>query len=434
MSHYNVEKALQEGNLQAHDYRVSPGLAELKSQIETRTSRTNPWTAVADEIVNQITQVIIEIEQNQKNDSGIANLVAERYNELFDLKESLQDQVDADQATIHERDQSIKDLENRLLDYHDVPKPEPEKQSSVYRARHPDVDKFDGKKEQVDKFLIAMRLKLTIDKPLWNSEEERLAYIYSRLDGKAADRFGYLFEDGTPELTVDEFLAQVRETFGNLNRIDDNDRWLMTAKQKNQDWSEFYTEFETKRLRSSYRDTPDACRMILQQALSRELISGLLARPKAETYNDLVQNCNEVAAHYRNIQPLLQFRQANSRPRINESARNNQQAPVPFVPRRTSPPARTETQTVSQGGNRMDVDIHARGADGRLTQEAKDARRRQGLCLRCAQNGHIASNCPVASWNRSISNTNADANRKTETKSKASTAAPSQSAGDSENE
>jgi hypothetical protein len=50
---------------------------------------------------------------------------------------------------------------------------------------------------------------------------------------------------------------------------------------------------------------------------------------------------------------------------------------------------------MSQGGTAMDLDIQERDRNGQLTQKAKDNRRRLGLCLRCAQKGHIAINCPM---------------------------------------
>ena len=47
----------------------------------------------------------------------------------------------------------------------------------------------------------------------------------------------------------------------------------------------------------------------------------------------------------------------------------------------------------------MDIDTDAaanqKGPDGRLTEAAKDIRRRLGNCLRCNKPGHWAPSCPL---------------------------------------
>ncbi|POS86911.1 hypothetical protein EPUL_003214 [Erysiphe pulchra] len=63
--------------------------------------------------------------------------------------------------------------------------------------------------------------------------------------------------------------------------------------------------------------------------------------------------------------------------------------------------------TVSQGGTAMDLDTISRckDANGRLTQEAKDARRKLGRCIRCNKPGHIVMNCPLGSRSTSLATT-----------------------------
>lgn len=55
--------------------------------------------------------------------------------------------------------------------------------------------------------------------------------------------------------------------------------------------------------------------------------------------------------------------------------------------------------TVSQGGTAMDLDKISRIKDdnGRLTQEAKDSRRKLGRCIRFIKPGHTVMNCPLGS-------------------------------------
>lgn len=65
----------------------------------------------------------------------------------------------------------------------------------------------------------------------------------------------------------------------------------------------------------------------------------------------------------------------------------------------TNSPQALHEPTVSQGGSAMDLDLvsQQKGPDGRLTPQAKDARRALGRCVWCNKPGHFAQNCPLGS-------------------------------------
>lgn len=70
-----------------------------------------------------------------------------------------------------------------------------------------------------------------------------------------------------------------------------------------------------------------------------------------------------------------------------------------FNPLGPIPPNISELK-VSQGGSAMDLDTISRqkNSNGRLTEQAKDANRRLGHCLRCNSPGNIVRDYPLGYW------------------------------------
>lgn len=125
----------------------------------------------------------------------------------------------------------------------------------------------------------------------------------------------------------------------------------------------------------------------------------MLKRKLSKKLQDALVMANDVPTDYHHFVSYLRQKDAA----FQEISAYHLTASVPR-PVFSSPPLSSTSRahinyepTVSQGGSAMDLDVISRqkGEDGRLTLQAKDARRTLGRCLWCNKQGHAAINCPL---------------------------------------
>lgn len=134
---------------------------------------------------------------------------------------------------------------------------------------------------------------------------------------------------------------------------------------------------------------------MLKRRLSSDLRRALMGA------YDVPNEYHAFVGYLRELDAEIQSVRASSR--HNSTPHNQITRGVPEARRGFSQPE----LTVSQGGTAMDLDIVSRSKDanGHLTPQAKDARRKSGRCIRCNQSGHIVRYCPLGSQANSIAST-----------------------------
>ena len=262
-----------------------------------------------------------------------------------------------------------------------------------------------------------MNNKLLGNADYFPSEEHQVSFAYQCLSGPAADRlrshFRYLYDPTAPReiVTIQAFCDLLNRYFKDPAARQKADTTLATLSQRGMPFHEFITIFEDTLADSTYADLDRATWLaLLTPRLSNELYQAYTNGEPPKTYEAFVN-------WLRNKDALVQARRASQftsqgprRPGPPASAAAAAIAPnlafaprPPFVPR----PAPYAALTTSQGGSRMDIDTDAaanqKGPDGRLTEAAKDIRRRLGNCLRCNQPGHFATSCPLGQRLRAAS-------------------------------
>lgn len=127
-------------------------------------------------------------------------------------------------------------------------------------------------------------------------------------------------------------------------------------------------------------------RVMLQRRLSTKLRNALVMA------SDIPSDYHGFVAYLREKDAVFQEIQASQSPLA--PWRPTTQPAKPFIPRNIAPA--NKELTVSQGGSAMDLDAISKekDIDGRLTNQAKNARRALGRCLWCNKTGHLVSSCP----------------------------------------
>ena len=283
---------------------------------------------------------------------------------------------------------------------------------SFKSTKLPDPDLYDGSPEKLKPFIAALTNKVSANQDHFPNDTYQVQYAYSRLAPQVANRmrneFRNLIDPAAPVLVanVSTFILKLKQYYDDPSRVDRANKKVWSIRQLNRPFTEFLAEFEDALYDSDYADNREIMIPRLRDACSQELRQTFIVAKPPGQYDAFVQHCITKDSEIRCLaQPPP--RRRSPEPMQNKSSANTtrlQTTSPPTVSRRAPPlppkpmslsSAPTE-KTVSQGGDRMDLDKQSkeRTGDNKLTETAKEARRKLGRCLRCNVEGHIAQNCP----------------------------------------
>ena len=255
----------------------------------------------------------------------------------------------------------------------------------------PEPDTFDGDREKFDDWKMQVALKLRGNSDWYPTEDAKLVYVLSLLRGSAQDQMrAYVDEHGNISIPdYPAFLSILEAAFGNPDRKGTAQNKLRELRQKGRDFSSFYAEFSRLVVQTGYND--EAKKATLLSALSSELTNALISHDvEPMTLQQLVTLCQRLDIRMQQAAAHNSNRRA---PRIQPAFAT----PYAPSPKPATAPIVAPSTPVSaphlESTTPMDLGT-ARTKRGPLTDNEKERRRAQGLCLYCGQNGHIAVNCP----------------------------------------
>lgn len=282
------------------------------------------------------------------------------------------------------------------------------------RVSAPPIQPYDGKSSTLRAFSSQLVNEIQSDESQFPTEMSKVRFAYRCLGpgalAKMRSSFRCLEDPSIPAeiTTLKSFLLALRQRCQDPSLCEKASLTVEALYQKNTNFHDFITLFEDNMADSTYADHEKShWKVMLQRRLSIRLRNALVVATDVPTeYHAFVAYLRVKDAAFQEIQAS---KYSSHSPGNTRTSFISPQPPVPgnsvpFIPR--PQPNVSPELTVSQGGTAMDLDniSDERGPDGRLTPQAKNARRALGRCLRCNKEGHIAINCPLGtSSNFSIS-------------------------------
>jgi hypothetical protein len=249
------------------------------------------------------------------------------------------------------------------------------------RARHPDVEKYDGEHSLgFRRFKAAMQIKMQVDGAVvGDSEQEQIYYAFGRLTGRASDRMIAWFEknQGDPRsFTMNNFFNRLERSFADPDASSKARAKLSSCHQSTKPFATWIHKLSGLLTESGADEWHDEAKIdLLERLMDPDLLKAMVSVDNApKDYDSYVDTLARVS---------------NRLERANRTSRNTQkQTQQPSTSLRVVQPESMDwqpTTSTNQVGKRK-----AKWA----TKEERELRRKARLCLRCG-NKHFIRNCPL---------------------------------------
>lgn len=278
------------------------------------------------------------------------------------------------------------------------PSPAPAPSVLSPRVTAPCITPYDGSAKNLRIFCSTLRNQFLGQESFFPDEISKVRFAYQCLGPGALSKMQSCFrclEDPTVPSEInslDEFMAALKRECEDPELRDKATRAVEQMTQQNMRFHEFIKLFHDKIADSTYANLDkNTWKTILERRLSCKLREILLSA------SDIPSDYYEFVAYLRRKDAAIQEWQTAfpsvAVSSVPTSEPGHRAVPIPI------PTSRFPEPTVSQGGSAMDLDLISRQKtpEGRLTQQAKEARRALGRCIRCNRLGHMVRSCPLRS-------------------------------------
>jgi hypothetical protein len=302
-------------------------------------------------------------------------------------------------AAITELQQKIATLEatnTSLMNQHHLPQYLPR-----LSAEHPDPDTFSGVNKELPSFIRAMYIKLKRNADWYPTDQDKMAYLVSRLRGKAHDtvQYGISLKGDITFANIDAIVTVLQQTYGDIDEEGTAQTKLMNLKQGNKPTLQFLSEWQDIANKSGLED------------------KSLIAFLKNSLHHEVLNRLSTMLLTNTKISPdltgfITQIRHIDSVLRSLSPDYTKAKTHTHHTPQFVTPLSDSTSLSVSQGGDAMDLNA-ARlsaswGPEKRNVRPANDEERaarklynlKNNLCLWCDSPDHRAKVCPTAPWNK----------------------------------
>src|SRR5271156_1409015 len=232
----------------------------------------------------------------------------------------------------------------------------------------PDPPIFKGDRDEIEEWLVKIRNKLRANHDHYPTEEAKLAYAETRIEGNAAKQIRprMNFDNSSAFRTVQELLEYLKEIYGDPHRKQTVLAEYRALRQDKRDFNTFWGEFQ--RLAAELEDYSESYKIEdlyekLAWSIKKQLAIGT---ERATSLTTLARQCQRIDHDLKAISKTYD-RKASPKGtnRIPTTPTTNTAAGT------TTPPARTPHQN-----------------------PAKEQLMKEGRCFGCGEIGHLAKDCP----------------------------------------
>lgn len=268
----------------------------------------------------------------------------------------------------------------------------------------PDPALFDGDQKKIRGWMADMNMKLRVNRDRYPALQDRLAYIVSRTTGDAKEQLlPYVKADGDIDFaTTESCFGLLTTAFDDPDRKATALRKLRTLKQGNKPFNEYLAEFQRYVAEVDYND--EAKKNTLMGGISDELQDLMVTQDEPIDYNAAIATLSKLDSKRRARNIVYTYtRKQTPRPALlmGHSGTGQdalQSSSYRHIPRPSVPTITTHAQ-LPRDPDAMDLSAAQRtrstGPRGPISDEEKQRRFDENLCIRCARPGHIARECPL---------------------------------------
>lgn len=232
--------------------------------------------------------------------------------------------------------------------------------------------KFDGSRENCRSFLNQVRLIFLLQPKRYPDDRTKVGFCGTLLSGAAAAWFSPLFESNSPLLNDwDSFSEELAKCFGGFDRTMEAANQLHSLRQGAKSASEYASKFRLLSTDLSWGE----------EALVDTFRRGL---------RDEVKDLMITLPYPKGLMEAIEF-----------AVRCDNRLMERKAEKRTSETWMNRFIKQNDGVAPMELDATRKLSPGtkHLSEEEKNRRRRENLCLYCGQKGHFLSNCQIRQGN-----------------------------------
>jgi len=250
--------------------------------------------------------------------------------------------------------------------------------------RVPDPATFDGTRENLERFIAQLRIKLFSDPSRFPMPVLRMGYAFNRLEGRTQAQILLFVQNGAFQLTdSDDIICILEAAFGNPDPAATAHTKLHGLKQGKKEFTAYFAEFQMLVSKLSWDE--HAKLDALKEGVSMELRRQLLERTQALSFDQFVGLCLQLDSEIH----ALQLHEGRHNTSSHQNRGNQNQS------RNSTPSATPTTSQSTTALGPMDLSTSRK----KLSEQECTARLREGRCLYCGGLGHMAAQCPNKSRN-----------------------------------
>jgi len=261
----------------------------------------------------------------------------------------------------------------------------PPSESSRPSEKLPDPEVFKGQRSDLRRFVQQICGKMTANADRFPTAQSRLIYVAGRLKDDAYNLILPKTLYGVPQFVdYQQLLEYLEQAFGDPDRVQNAQNRLYNLKQKNQDFSVYFSEFQRLALEGEMPE--GALTPLLYQGISRELQDMLLHNaPASREFRPFSRHLQELDNRFRQHQQQTRRAGENNRTPATRSTVATPAARAPAVT------ATAQTTLTRPDPDAMDLSAARQTQSGNRLYGRKE----RGECYRCGSSEHRVANCPV---------------------------------------